>query len=157
MTLPAGWLTDDEAKELERLATDRTVLELGAWKGRSTIVMSRVARYVVSVDRHEGIPPSHPEDSLPEYLSSVRGTPNVAIVIADFRDMVRLLRNIDMVYVDGDHDSHAVTCDTTSALTVQPTVVAYHDWDYDDVRKTATRLLGRDPDNVVGSVASYVL
>ena len=84
--LPAGWLTPAEADELRRLAAGRTVLELGAWKGRSTVVLAEVASYVVSVDRHRGIP-GHGE-SLDEYLANVRDLANVAVVIAGFADIV---------------------------------------------------------------------
>ena len=40
MTLPEGWLSPEEAHELRRLSRGRTVLELGAWKGRSTAYTS---------------------------------------------------------------------------------------------------------------------
>lgn len=114
--LPPGWLMDDEARELRRLAEGRTVLELGAWKGRSTVVLAEVAHYVVSVDRHEGIPEVGSEDSLPDYLSAVRQLGNVAIVVADFEDIICLLGDFDVVYVDGNHDEEAAFRDATMAL-----------------------------------------
>ena len=156
MTLPHGWLTRDEADALGALARDRTVLELGAWKGRSTVVLAAAARYVVSVDRHRGIP-GHDTDSLPDYLSHVRDLNNVAIVVASFDEFVPLLGRFDLVYVDGDHDSGSVLRDTQHALTVRPKVVAFHDWDFAEVRDTATLVLGTDPDTVVGSLAWFSL
>lgn len=155
MNLPEGWLSQSEAKELAKLATGCVVLEMGAWKGRSTIVMARTARYVISVDRHEGIT-GHGE-SLDEYLTNVRGLENVALVIADFETFVPLLQPVDLIYIDGDHDENSVERDIGLALSNGSRVIAFHDWDFDEVRETGIRVLGKEPDNIVGSVASYQL
>ena len=154
VSLPPGWLTDPEAGELRRLAAGRTVLELGAWKGRSTVVLAAVAEHVVSVDRHQGIP-GHGE-SLSEYLANVRELLNVTVVIGAFAQIVPHLHGFDLVYIDGDHDQQSVTGDTMLARLTGAAVIAYHDWDIDDVRIAATAAHGRGPDGLVGSVASYL-
>ena len=159
MTLPDGWLAPDEADELRRLAAGRTVLELGAWKGRSTVVLAEVANYVVSIDRHKGIPEVGNEDSLPSYLEVVRSLDNVAIVVADFEKMVPLLDCFfDLCFVDGNHDAQSAARDTQLAIEHVNTagVIAFHDWDFASVRKGVRRVLGsRKPDSLVGSVAAF--
>lgn len=155
MSLPDGWLTEEEAGELRRLAKGKTVLELGAWKGRSTVVLAEVAYFVISVDRHLGIPDHG--DSLLEYVANVRGCGNVAIVISDFASFVPVLEILDMVYVDGDHDADSVERDTQLALDAKPYLVAFHDWDIEGVREGVKRVLEREPDALVGSVASFLL
>lgn len=159
MTLPPGWLTDPEAKALARIAKGLNVLELGAWKGRSTVVLAGAARYVISVDRHQGIP-GH-GDSLDEYLANVRGLANVAVVVAAFEDFVPFLTDweIGMVYIDGDHDADSVARDTTLALDVARNVIAFHDWDFPEVREGAAVAFGHshEPDGLVGSVAWFTL
>ena len=162
MNLPAGWLSDQEAGELQRLAAGKTVLELGAWKGRSTVVLAEVARYVVSVDRHQGIEEVGGEDSLPDYLEAVRGLPNVAIVIGDFESIVPLLAvAFDLVFVDGDHDANSVERDLLLACQhafYSTGILVLHDWDFDSVRQGAARVLGdRQPDSLVGSIASFTV
>jgi len=156
--LPAGWLTEEEANELRRLARGETVLELGAWKGRSTVVMAEVAEHVVSVDIHKGIAEVGGEDSLPDYLSVVRQLDNVSIVIADFERIVGLLANFDMVYVDGNHDAESAERDARMALAhiVEGGTVAFHDWDFQSVRDGVGKVLPRSPDRVEGSVASFI-
>lgn len=153
--LPHGWLADVEADELRRLGAGRTVLELGAWKGRSTVVLAGVARYVVSVDRHQGI--SGHGESLQEYLENVLGIRNVAIVVADFEAIVPLLGHFDVVYIDGDHEADAVERDVQLAYDhADPIVICGHDWDFEEVREGFARVLGpREPDNLVGSVVSF--
>lgn len=158
--LPDGWLNGADQRELQVLAFDKTVLELGAWKGRSTVVLAGVASYVISVDRHEGIPtpPCQEcgESSLPAYLDAVRELPNVAIVVAHFEAFVPMLaaRRFDLVFIDGDHDYASVQRHTTLALMLDPPVIAYHDWDFAEVREGATVILG-EPDGVGGSVAHF--
>ena len=157
MTLPDGWLTDEEANELRRLASKRTVLELGAWKGRSTVVLSETADYVVSVDRHQGISEVGGEDSLPDYLENVRGIENVAIVVASFDEIVPLLGTFGLVYVDGDHDSESAFRDAIIAEKhlAPGGTVAFHDWDFDSVRDGVGAAYRCSPNVVIGSVASF--
>lgn len=159
MNLPQGWLTDEEAEELQRLARGQVVLELGAWKGRSTVVLAEVARYVVSVDIHTGIPGAYraEEDSLDDYLRNVRGFSNVAIVIAMFEDIVpRLCKYaFNLVFIDGKHDTHSVVRDAQLAARISPSVTAFHDWDIKEVSEAITVFNGREPDDLVGSLASY--
>jgi SAM-dependent methyltransferase len=159
VNLPEGWLSLDEAHELQRLTKRKTVLELGAWKGRSTVAIAKVAKYVVSVDRHQGIEEEGGSDSLPDYLDAVRPLANVAIVVADFSRFCPLLCDyFDVVYIDGDHDEEAVARDTQNALEHVHTsgMLVFHDWDFRAVRDGVTSILGlRSPHRIVGSVASY--
>jgi len=157
-TLPDGWLSDDEASELRRVATDKTVLELGAWKGRSTVVFASVAEHVVSVDRHQGIEEVGGDDSLPDYLAAVRGLGNVTIVVGDFDRVVPLFRDtFDVVYVDGNHDVGSAINDINLAIEVarDSGVIVLHDFDFESVQEAANETLGGLPDSLVGSVAVF--
>ena len=157
-TLPDGWLSQVEIKELQRLAKDKTVLELGAWKGRSTVVIAEVASYVVSVDRHQGIPEREGVESLPDYLDNVLGLENVAIVIAQFDRIVPLFDSFfTLCFIDGSHDEQSVYQDAMMAmehLDGYGTIV-FHDFDLDSVKKGVLRAMCKQPDNVVDSLASY--
>lgn len=153
--LPEGWLSSHDIAELQRLGEGKTVLELGAWHGRSTVVLAGVAEYVVSVDRHLGIAAVDDSDSLPAYLEAVRPLRNVAIVVAPFESFVPHLRPFDLVFIDGDHDYASVQRDIVLALLVEPVVVAFHDFDFADVATAARETFG-EPDRVHGSVASFV-
>ncbi len=153
--LPRGWLTRIEVEELATLAAGKVVLELGAWRGRSTVVMARTATLVVSVDRHLGIQRIDESDSLPDYLDAVRTLPNVVPVIGTFGLICPLLRDIDMVYIDGDHELEAVRRDIDLALITGARMIVFHDWDFADVREAAHDKLGRKANRVVGTVASY--
>ena len=159
MTLPDGWLSNQEATELQRLAAGKTVLELGAWKGRSTVVLAQVARYVVSVDRHQGL---DVPDSLPDYLEAARGLENVAIVVADFQVFLPLLAVVfDIVFVDGNHDADSVERDALLACQhayFSTGIIVFHDYDLESVREGIGRVFcNRQPDSLVGSVAAFTV
>lgn len=156
MRLPFGWLTGREAAELQRLATGKTVLELGAWKGRSTVALAQAALYVVSVDIHLGISIiADSGDSLPDYLAGVRQLGNVAIVVARFEQIVPHLTGFDMVYIDGNHDADAVERDTRLAIRTGAATLAFHDWDEPAVVEGAGRVLPVEPSRVVDSLAVF--
>ena len=152
--LPRGWLSAADIAELTRIAEGKTVLELGAYKGRSTVVLAGVAEYVISVDRHTGVV-DVPEDTLPEYLEAVRELSNVAIVVAQFDRFVPLVGHVDLVFIDGDHDYNSVERDIALALRTEPETVAFHDWDFAEVRDAAAVFFGPEPDSLGGSVASF--
>ena len=156
MTLPEGWLVESEATELTRLAQDRIVLELGSWKGRSTVVLAKVARYVVSVDHHREMPARWgvAGDSFAAYFSNVRELANVGSLVAEF-SAVSLFREdaFGLVFVDGLHDFDSVTADLVLAGRFE-CPLALHDWGRYEVEK-AVRALGREPDRVVGSLAVF--
>jgi hypothetical protein len=156
VNLPDGWLTEPEAKELQRVCAGAVVLELGAYKGRSTVAIAQVAKHVVSVDRHQGIP-GHDPDSLPDYLAAVRGLENVSIVVARFEEFVPLIvrSTFDVVFIDGDHDATSVERDIMLTSRQLTATFAFHDFDFPEVRDTVTRLFKCAPDWLVGSLAVY--
>lgn len=158
MSLPDGWLTAEEADELRRLAAHCSVLELGAWKGRSTVVLAEVATLVFSVDRHQGIPvAADARPTLNAFLDSVASFPNVVGVIGDWSQVdLAHLGFFDLCYVDGNHDLVSVARDLEIACSMA-TVVAAHDWDIESVRQGAEQADMADPDRVVGSIAVWGL
>lgn len=155
--LPRGWLTLDEAEALSTLAAHKNVLELGAYKGRSTVVLAQVAEYVVSVDRHRGIEPHHTGDTLSDYMDATRDLENVAkVVVEDWSGFIPLLsdKGFDLVYIDGDHDRGSVERDIALAVWLEPNQIAFHDFDFDQVAAAARAMLGK-PTGLVGSLAWY--
>lgn len=143
--LPHGWLNTDEAAQLAKLAAGKTVLELGAYKGRSTVVMSETAVHIVSVDRHRGVPPVHAGDTLEDYFAATRELGNVTKVVTEnWHDFSRFLRPgmFDLVYVDGDHDYLAAERDAVLAQQLDPRVVAFHDMDFQQVKAAAELIFG---------------
>jgi predicted O-methyltransferase YrrM len=130
-----GWLTEAEGDKLAELAADKEVVELGAWKGRSTLAMARTARHVDSYDTFAGDADTGPADTLAEFQANVGDAANVEVNVHDFSDGLVTLYPpgiIDMVFVDGQHDEASAHRDALTAkrLLKPGGVVAFHDFNY---------------------------
>lgn len=108
-------VTASECRRLADLAQGKTVLEVGAHYGRSTIALASTAQQVFSVDWHQG--DQYTKDwgfTAPDYLKNLRRYDvlnNVAAIVADARHMAPVLRDesFDVVFIDADHSLRAVT------------------------------------------------
>lgn len=97
-------LTRDESALLQAIAEGNRVLEIGALLGYSTVTLARTARWVVSVDPHEGYPAHDPRPTLDTYLENLRrnAVTNVVPVIARWQDALDAIRptSFDVVFMD---------------------------------------------------------
>ena len=102
-----GWLTEAEGICLQRYGKDKRCLEIGAYKGRSSVALAQVAREVISVDpfsaNDAGIAQENRKTTLIEYLFHISGYQNIFPVIGYSHQILPLLKTrvIDMVFVDG--------------------------------------------------------
>jgi predicted O-methyltransferase YrrM len=126
-------VTPPEAAKLAELATGANVLELGAHLGFSTVVMSRTAKLVCSVDSHVGLGPDT-WDIFQENLKAWGATGNVAPIRGLFEDVLPILAargvEFDGCFIDGDHTLESVKRDLELA---KPLVrlggfIAFHDY-----------------------------
>ena len=146
--LPPGWLTDAEAAALAELAKDRVVLEVGAWLGRSTVVMAHTAKLVISVDHHRGSrehqalaekseyapglhdPQTGEDSTLRRFLANIEhyqttrvrqsSLPfrNIVPVIASFEDVAPYIGGCGMAFIDAQHDHDSVYRNAHDAWTM---------------------------------------
>lgn len=146
--LPPGWLSDAEQQCLAELAKDRDVIEVGTFLGRSTVVMARVAKSVLTIDPHTGShevressdhselghllrQPDGSYDSLPaciEYLQHFGVRDKVIVVVGRFEDVARRfnMKVFDLAFVDGDHSLASAYHDGMQAMRIARRVV-FHD------------------------------
>ena len=156
--LPPGWLTLNEAKELQTLAANQQVLELGSYKGRSTVVMASTAKLVVSVDWHKGDIHVASENTLEEFTQNIKDYPNIVPFVGRFADVVPQLTayQFDGVLVDGQHDFKSVQDDMQLALSLKPKWIAVHDWGVFAVKPAITEM-GLTPTRIVETLAVFDL
>lgn len=154
--LPDGWLSEDEAVELARLAAGKVVLELGSYLGRSTVVLAGAAERVVSIDLHRPftfLGELYP-DTFEEYFANVRDLDNVVSIVGPFT-AARLFYPdaFDLVFVDGVHDYDNARDDLGLAFEFEATIAA-HDWGRYDLPQVAHDFDLR-PGRVVDSLAVW--
>ncbi|MDQ3777639.1 MAG: class I SAM-dependent methyltransferase [Actinomycetota bacterium] len=160
-----GWLSDEEGAALYDLAKECTgkgvIVEIGSWKGKSTICLGRGSRAgngvrIFAVDphadyRHGEFKENVERAGIADLVTPVKGLSQD--VVADFNEPIELL------FVDGSHEEEDVRSDfeTWVPKVVEGGTVAFHDttW-HPGVRKVvAEKIFGsrrfRDVRFVVGS------
>jgi predicted O-methyltransferase YrrM len=163
-------ITEAEGRALADLARGRTVLELGAWLGCSTVCIAQTAARVVSVDWHRGDEHAGPGRTLTGYIQSLDRyglADRVITVVARFEDVLPLLADqaFDLVFLDGAHSYEHVRRDIAGmrhALTAGG-ALAFHDFGVEaspvgrgpfGVTQALLEVFG-EPDRVVDTLAIY--
>jgi predicted O-methyltransferase YrrM len=134
-SLPEGWLEEVEVRHLQALAVNRLVLEIGSWRGRSTVALAQAALHVVSVDHHKGSAEHESYGpSLPELVTNLDAygvRDKVSVCVMDSSRLLRLFKPavFDLVFVDGAHDFEAARRDANSAagLVRSGGTIIFHD------------------------------
>ena len=130
------YTTTKQGALLQKLAVDKTCLEVGAYYGFTTVCMAQTAKLVVSIDNHRGDVHLGRTDTLQSflgYLQRYKVLPKVAVMIGTFEECLpRLPREMfDMAFIDGTHTYEAVFSDTRECIRlVKPKgLIAFHDYE----------------------------
>jgi predicted O-methyltransferase YrrM len=135
----SGWLYDHEFLALKQLAQGKTVLEIGAFQGRSTVAFAQGAKYIVTVDHFGG-------DEFTEMVGSqlsretvieafARNTKpymnKITCVVSDMYKALPFLnpRDYDVIFYDAGHTAEDAKFFCDWALDARDdTTIALHDY-----------------------------
>lgn len=136
-----GWLSRAEGEILRAFAVGADVLEIGSYKGRSTVCMAGVARRVTAIDWCQGDDDAGWESTEAELRSNLHAAgvgEVVELVVSRIEDLPTPHPSRDLVFIDAAHDADCVrACTAHAALAVRPGgVIAWHDCDRPDVIAT---------------------
>ena len=119
------------------LTGSRTVCEIGTWKGDTALMMALYPSVVrvkaidihkdMGVEIQDEMKSNHNLMSKEEYGVMFRNT-FVELEFADTMKYTRGGQQFDLVFIDGNHDYEHVKNDTELALSWEPKVIAWHDW-----------------------------
>jgi len=116
----AGWLSEDEGRELAELAAGKVVLEIGAYCGRSTICLAQQAKSVGVIDTFDGRGTDAQGNTLPRFRRNLRhpvAAEKVQIYQGESAAVLdRLPPVYDLVFIDGSHDQASVRADAAGAI-----------------------------------------
>lgn len=128
-------VTEQEARRLVELATGKRVLEVGSWRGFSTVAMAQVAERVHSVDWHIGDDHAGHDSSLPELFANVQRYGLLHKVVMHVGNAAAVLPMLpagyfDFAFIDGFHDTETVLRDATLVMTLVHSYghIAFHDY-----------------------------
>jgi predicted O-methyltransferase YrrM len=149
-----GLITHEEGAWLARQAAGGTVLEIGAFRGRSTCYLASGAHAVITCEPFTGQPQLRPGRRRLDFRE-VRHSWHHHVSAAGFAGRVTLLERrsdeayafllndlesaLDLVFVDGSHYSPALRIDVCFANLLRPGgIIAFHDYtrtEYPDVKR----------------------
>lgn len=154
-------VTHQEAERLRALAAGALVLEVGSWRGFSTVTMAQVATRVHAVDHHLGDEHAQHDESLSHLMRALDDyevRERVVVHVGRAEDVLPLLPRgyFDLAFIDAYHTEEAVRRDADLVLPLVHTHghVAFHDWGDDRFGVTAAVADLRDvePVDVIGSL-----
>jgi predicted O-methyltransferase YrrM len=160
-----GWLTDEEAEALYELAQECTgkgvIVEIGSWKGKSTICLGLGSRAGESV-RIFAVDP-HADYRHGEFKENIERA-GIADLITPLKGLSQEVADgfdqpIELLFVDGSHDEDDVREDFEKWVpkVVERGIVAFHDttWHNGPRKVVAEKIFGshqfRDARFVIGS------
>lgn len=130
-------MTPGEVFHLVQLAVDKNVLEIGAWKGHSTIAMATVAKHVTSIDWHKGDGNAGFDDTTIEYFNYLlycsMGPDKVTSLVALSDDILPMMKPApvyDLAFIDGFHAYSQVLKDAEMVFPLMKPggIVSFHDY-----------------------------
>lgn len=131
----AGWLYPNEGETLQNLAIGKRVVEIGAFKGLSTIIMARVAKVVVSIDPFDRCHVVNGRDTFPTYRENIychNVASKIVPCVGPSTFVCPLLRrdSFDVAFIDGEHTYEAVRDDIACVepLMAKGGVITFHDY-----------------------------
>lgn len=140
-----GWMSDRELEWLAKTANkSRKILEIGSYKGRSTVAMLDNSTAIVAcVDPFDGIyfdKDSNPvnyirRDAYDDFVKNISKHHDRVIVYRCRSENLRLSTiRFDFIFIDGDHRYNAAQHDIKLAerLIQQGGIIAGHDYDRRD-------------------------
>lgn len=132
---PGTGISREEAAVLGGLAQGAgTVLEVGCDHGMSTVVLSRVAHRVISVDHFRGDRWCGFRDrrdlwTWQDTVEYYGFSEAVVLMIGDWREVLPLLtRRVDVAFLDAEHDRSSVVAQLTCCAALGAKVMAVHDY-----------------------------
>ena len=143
----------DEAEKLASLARGKRVLEIGAFRGHSTLALATTADSIVSVDCFTGgeAVVACDGDSLPDFLKAteaLRERGQLITIVGKTADVLPMLKlsKFDLIFHDAAHDYMSVHNDLSiiiaGARSVGSQILAVHDYGTEEGTKEACDALG---------------
>ncbi len=138
----AEFLSDPEARLLHDFAKNCTgkgiIVEIGSWKGRSTIWLAKGSKsgnkvQVVAIDPHTGSPEHGKVNTFKEFksnISSARVNDVVTPVVKTSEDAIKGFKGkVELLFIDGNHDYEFVKKDFElwSPKLIEGGIIAFHD------------------------------
>ena len=158
-----GWMGGEDLRWLfETAKSMQTIVEVGCWFGKSThALLSGCPGTVYAVDHFKGSPSeidvahkfAKTGDVKAVFLENCGHFKNIMVREGDSVEVSKGFRSkeIDMVFIDGDHDYDPFKADVTAWLPKAKKIICGHDSGYPGIIK-ALADLGLKPTEATGDI-----
>lgn len=154
-----GFLHPEELEKLAELATNRRVLEIGAFKGLSAWGMAITAKALTSVDTFRansaGQTQMPHETTFEDYVHAVARFRNAGWHVGTSEEAARIIKDkFDLIFLDAMHTYEDVKADIERWLPKLDTggIFAFHDYghaDFPGVKQAVDERFGELPNRVI--------
>lgn len=142
-----GWLTEEEGAKLQELCKDKSIIEVGSYKGRSTACIAEVAKLVYSIDTHKALDDGQEQlkegmvnletgdkfTTWKEFRHNTGSYTNIIPFCNKLTYWADILPKVDVAFIDGDHTPQGVKGDI-DLLRGKAKLFIFHDYDWMGVR-----------------------
>lgn len=141
-----GWLEFPEGSMLAGLAIGKDCLEIGSFKGKSTVAMAQVAKSVLAIDTFladgSGQTQKSSLTTLDEFLSNIEGYNNIEYKVGRSQDILPTLnKSFDLVFIDGLHIYGQVCLEIKLCLDLikEDGIFVFHDFIMGQVKQAVVK------------------
>ncbi len=144
-----GFFSNREGLAYALAAEGRTVLEIGSWKGRSTMFAAATAEKIYAVDTWRGDDYAGRGWFFPEFEANCREeivAGRIVPVMCDWRSesvVSKVLANHDVILYDADHGAESVEAFAEMVMWDDWEYLLIHDCDYAAEKKAIAKIAQR--------------
>lgn len=134
-----GWMTDKELQWLHTQASQmESAVEVGCWKGRSTLVFLDACKgWVTAVDHWKGseegdellVKAAKDQDVFGQFMANVGNAPNLRVLTMESWEAATVVEGkVDMVFIDATHNYEDCLADIKTWLPKTKKLICGHDY-----------------------------
>jgi len=157
-----GWIFNEELEFLKEFCKDKDVLEVGSYKGKSTVCIASTANSVITVDTFralgDGQKQSNSLTTIVPFLENISEFNNIITIIGE---SVKVSKDIkdnskDIIFIDASHEYEDVKVDIRvwEPKLKKGGYMLFHDYSYDSIDGVVKAVdEWKKPEKVIKSIA----
>jgi len=162
-----GYLPDNEAEVLIKLAEGKDCLEIGSFKGKSTTAMASTAKSVLAIDTFRSNVEINPHYQVPQkfeghttledFIQNTKGYNNIEYIVGRSCQVLRKLarQQFDLIFIDGFHNYNQVAREISLSwdLIKEDGVFVFHDANLGGIVQAIFEVFDETKTTFVGTLA----
>ena len=151
MNKSEGWMGEEELDFLHKIAKKmNSVVEIGSYQGRSTVVLLESGTKVTAIDTWKGNKDLVvTKRDYKEFVKNTAKYSNLIIIVGESVKTSKQFDKVDMVFIDGSNTYKGVKRDIKAWIHKTTKLICGHDYDFEEIQRAVDELI--KVDGVIGS------